>query len=482
MGKVTGFMDYERRDPGYRPVEERRRDYRAVELQLSDEDLLEQAARCMDCGTPFCHGCGCPLLNVIPEFNDHVYHRRWKEALDILLATNNFPEFTGRICPALCEGSCVLGINKEPVAIRQVELAIIEKGFELGYMQPQPPKERFDQRVAVIGSGPAGLAVADTLNHAGYGVVVYDSDAKPGGVLRYGIPEFKLEKAVVDRRIRLMEAEGVVFENNVKVGEDLSYRYLQSRFDAVCLSGGAREARDLMVPGRELKGIHFAMDFLIQQNKRLGGEPVDPAGEILAGGRNVVIIGGGDTGSDCLGTALRQGARQVVQLEILPEPPPTRSPSTPWPMWPHQLRISSSHKEGGSRRWSVATKELRGANGAVKSLRAIEVEWVTPPQGGRPAMKEKAGTEFVVEADLVLLAMGFSGPGRNRIVEELGIRTEPSGAIWRDGRNMTSAQGIFVAGDMSMGASLVVRAITDGRRAAQGMAAYLDEKRLKDRG
>ena len=482
MGKVTGFMDYERRDPGYRPVEERRRDFQAVELQLSDDELVDQAARCMDCGTPFCHGCGCPLLNVIPEFNDHVYHHRWKDALDILMATNNFPEFTGRICPALCEGSCVLGINKEPVAIRQVELAIIEKGFELGYVQPQPPKVRFAERVAVIGSGPAGLAVADTLNHAGYGVVVYDSDAKPGGVLRYGIPEFKLEKAVVDRRIRLMEAEGVVFENNVKVGDDLSYRYLQSRFDAICLSGGAREPRDLKVPGRELKGIHFAMDFLIQQNKRLGGETVDRAEEILAGGKNVVIIGGGDTGSDCLGTSLRQGAKQVVQMEILPEPPPTRSPSTPWPMWPYQLRISSSHKEGGSRRWSVATKELLGGNGVVKSLRAIEVEWVTPPQGGRPTMKEKAGTDFVVDADLVLLAMGFSGPGRNRIVEDLGIRTEPTGAIWRDGRNMTSVAGVFVAGDMSMGASLVVRAITDGRRAAEGVAAYLDEQRLKNRG
>jgi glutamate synthase (NADPH/NADH) small chain len=477
MGRITGFMDYERRDAGYRPVEERLRDYRPVELRMSDEAIIEQAARCMDCGIPFCHGCGCTLLNVIPEFNDHVCHRRWKEALDILLATNNFPEFTGRICPAPCEGSCVLGINKEPVAIRLIELAIIEKGFELGYVRPMPPKVRFPQRVAVIGSGPAGLAMADTLNHAGYGVVVYDAAAKPGGILRYGIPEFKLEKAVVDRRLALMQAEGVVFENNVRVGEDLSYRYLQSRFDAVGLSGGAREPRDLKAPGRELKGVHFAMDFLSQQAMRLGGEQVDPAMEIHAGGKNVVIVGGGDTGSDCLGTSLRQGARQVVQLEILPEPPPTRSPATPWPMWPLQLRVSSSHKEGGTRRWSVATKELLGEGGAVKALRAIEVEWAPPPRGGRPVMKEKPGTEFRVEADLVLLAMGFSGPGRNRIVEDLKIRTEPNGVIWRDERNMTNVPGIFVAGDMSLGSSLVVRAIMDGRRAAQGIAAYLKDIR-----
>ncbi len=477
MGKVTGFMDYERRDPGYRPVDARVRDYRAVELQLSEAEVVEQAARCMDCGTPFCHGCGCPLLNVIPEFNDHVYHGRWKEALEILLATNNFPEFTGRICPALCEGACVLGINKDPVTIRQIELAIIEKAFECGYMEPRPPKIRFDQQVAVIGSGPAGLAVADTLNHAGYKVVVYDGAAQPGGILRYGIPEFKLEKSVVDRRIRLMEAEGVVFENGVKVGEDISYRYLRSRFDAVCLSGGAREPRDLKVPGRDLKGVHFAMELLVQQNKRLGGESVDPAGEIHAGGKNVVIIGGGDTGADCLGTSLRQGARQVVQMEILPEPPPQRAASTPWPMWPLQLRVSSSHKEGGVRRWSVATREITGEQGVVKSLRAVEVEWIAPAQGGRPVMREKPGTEFIVEADLVLLAMGFSGPGRNKIVEDLKIRTEPSGTIWRDGRNMTSMPGIFVAGDMSMGASLVVRAITDGRNAAVGVAAYLEDQR-----
>ena len=292
----------------------------------------------MDCGTPFCHGAGCPLENVIPEFNEHVYRGRWQEALDLLLSTDNFPEFTGRICPAVCEGSCVLGINKEPVSIRQIELEIIEKGFELGLVRPRPPARRLEQRVAIIGSGPAGLATADTLNRMGYGVVVYDLHEKPGGILRYGIPEFKLPKWVVDRRIALMQAEGIDFENQVRVGEDVSYHYLKHRFDAVCLSGGAREPRDLQVPGRELGGIHFAMDFLIQQNRRLGGEGCDPAREILATGKKVLVIGGGDTGADCVGTSIRQGAAQVTQVEILPEPPPTRSPATPWPMWPAMPR------------------------------------------------------------------------------------------------------------------------------------------------
>lgn len=479
MGKVTGFMDYERHDPGYRPIAERVKDFKAVELRLSEAELTEQAARCMDCGTPFCHGCGCPIENVIPEFNDHVYQGRWKEALDILLEKDNFPEFTGRICPALCEGSCVLGINKEPVAIRQIELAIIEKGFELGYMKPCPPAVRRKERVAVLGSGPAGLTIADTLNHAGYKVVVYDADAKPGGILRYGIPEFKLEKWVVDRRVQLMQDEGVVFENQVRVGDDISYHYLQNRFDAICLSGGARDARDINVPGRELKGIHFAMDFLVQQNMRLGGEPVDSSREILATGRNVLVIGGGDTGADCVGTSIRQGAKSVTQIEILPQPPPTRAPSTPWPLWPLQLRVSSSHKEGCTRRWSVATKEFIGKAGAVQSLRAVEVEWVPPAGGGRPALVEKPGTEFVMEADLVLLAMGFTGPGRNKIVEGLAIKTEPNGVIWRDKQNMTNIPGVFVAGDMTQGASLVVRAMRDGRQAAAGIAAYLEARRTE---
>lgn len=473
MGKTTGFMEYERREPGYRPVEQRVKDYWAVELQLQDEALVEQAARCMDCGTPFCHGCGCPLQNVIPEFNDHVYNGRWDDALAVLLATNNFPEFTGRICPAPCEGACVLGINREPVSIRQIELAIIERAFETGRMAPRPPASRRDGRVAVIGSGPAGLAVADTLNHMGFKVVVYDSAAKAGGILRYGIPEFKMEKAIVDRRIRLMEAEGVDFEMGVRVGEDISYRYLQGRFNAVCLCAGARQPRDLPVPGRELEGIHFAMDFLVQQNQRLGGEAVEPSKAIVAQGRDVMVIGGGDTGSDCVGTAIRQGAASVVQVEILPKPPPTRAESTPWPMWPNMLRTSSSHKEGCERYWNVATREFLGEQGRVAGVRTGEVDWVTPAGGGRPAMVDKAGSERVWKADLVLLAMGFTGPKPNRMVLDLGIRTVGGGVIWRDGNNMTSVPGVFVAGDMSLGASLVVRAIHEGRRAAEGIARHL---------
>jgi glutamate synthase (NADPH) small chain len=480
MGKATGFMEYERRDPGYRPVAERVKDFNAVELRLGESELIEQAARCMDCGTPFCHGCGCPIENVIPEFNEHVYQGRWWQALDILLEKDNFPEFTGRICPALCEGSCVLGINNEPVSIRQIELAIIEKGFESGYIKPVPPPFRRNERIAVLGSGPAGLTVADTLNHAGYRVVVYDEGTKPGGILRYGIPDFKLEKWVVDRRIELMEAEGVVFENMTRMGDDISRYYLQHRFDAVCFAGGAREARDIKVPGRELKGIHFAMDFLVQQNKRLGGELIEPGTEILAAGRNVLVIGGGDTGADCVGTSIRQGAKSVTQFEILPEPPPVRSASTPWPMWPLKLRTSSSHGEGCTRYWSVTTKEFIGSDGAVQAVRAVEVDRVDPGDCGNPTFVEKPASEFVLETDLVLLAMGFSGPGQNKIVEDFAIKTEPNGMVWRDTHNMTNIPGIFVAGDMAQGASLVVRAMRDGRKTAQGIMAYFESMLQQD--
>lgn len=472
MGKPTGFLEYARKEPGYRPSEERLRDFGAVELRAKQQDMHIQAARCMECGTPFCHAYGCPLGNVIPEFNNYVYRGRWRQALDILLSTNNFPEFTGRVCPAPCEAACVAGINDGPVTIRHIELSIIEKGFENGALCVVPPSFRRDERVAVIGGGPAGLAVADTLNKAGYRVTVFDTQKRPGGILRYGIPDFKLEKWVVDRRIRLMEGEGVHFEMGVSVGEDVSYRYLEGRFDAICMACGAREPRDLSIPGRDLQGIHPAMDYLVQQNKRGAGEPLGPAAEIGAGGKKVVIIGGGDTGSDCLGTALRQRAEKVTQLEILPRPPRERSETTPWPMWPLMMRETHAHKEGGELRWSVSAKAFQGDRGRVKSIRCSEVDWDRGEDGALKTPRERPGTEFEVEADLVLLAMGFAGPGKNRIVEELGIEKDLRGNVKADANNMTNVSGVFVAGDMGTGQSLVVRAIADGRRAALGIQRF----------
>jgi glutamate synthase (NADPH/NADH) small chain len=473
MSKERGFLEYRREEPGYRPRDQRVQDHRAVELRLSEEALHRQAARCMDCGTPFCHGCGCPLQNAVPDINDHVYNGRWQAALDILLQTDCFPEFTGRICPALCEGSCVLGMDDQPVSIRQIELAVIEQAFENGLIGPKPPAVRLDKRVAIVGSGPAGLAAAHHLNRAGCNVVVYENMAKPGGILRYGIPDFKLEKWVVDRRIRMMEDEGVSFGCSVEVGRDISHRFLASRFDAVLLTGGARQPRDLAVPGRELKGIHFAMPFLVQQNMRNGCERVDPAEAITAEGKPVVVIGGGDTGADCVGTAIRQGATSVRQFEILPKPPPTRAPETPWPAWPRMLRESSSHKEGCERRWSVMTQAFIGDERGVRQMACVEVDWVTPAGGGMEKPVARPGSEFSVDAELVLLAMGFVGPGPNRLVEQLQLRMDPRGNLWRDGDGMTSSPGIFVAGDMAQGASLVVRAIADGSRLAGSMLAYL---------
>ena len=480
MGKPTGFLEIARKDPGYRPGDERMHDWRAVERLPSPADTQEQAARCMDCGIPFCHGCGCPLANVIPEWNDMVYRGRWRDALELLLLTNPFPEFTGRICPALCEGACVLGLNRDPVAIRSIELAVIERGFTEGWMKPQPPALRREEHVAVIGSGPAGLAVAQRLNQRGFQVMVYDAAAKPGGILRYGIPEFKLEKSIIDRRISLMQAEGIQFESGVIVGEDVSLKFLRDRYDAICLAGGAREPRDLQIPGRELQGVHFAMDFLRQQNRRLEGEAISAAEEILARGKHVVVVGGGDTGADCLGTSLRQGAASVLQIEIMPEPPAKRAASTPWPAWPLMRRDSSSHKEGGTRRWSVSPKELLGKNGCVTGVRAIEVAWSTGPDG-RPRMEERAGTTFDVPADLILLAMGFTGPRKSRILETLGVQRDNRGNVTKDANNMTSATGVFAAGDMARGASLVVRAMADGLATAEGIERYLDEVQTSQR-
>jgi glutamate synthase (NADPH/NADH) small chain len=473
MGKTTGFIEFQRKTPGYRPKGERIGDFKAVELQLDEKDIYEQAARCMDCGIPFCHGCGCSLANIIPEFNDLVYQKRWSEALDILMSTNNFPEFTGRICPATCEAACVAGINGEPVTIRQIELEVIEKGFEKGYIQPSKPTTYRDERIAIIGSGPAGLAAADCLNKAGYIVTVFDSAKYPGGILRYGIPDFKLEKWVVERRIKLMEDEGIVFETGIKAGEDISYRYLKDRFDAVCLACGAREPRDLLIPGRELSGVYFAMDFLTQQNKRNSGETFDTRQEITASGKTVVVIGGGDTGSDCLGTSHRQGAKQVSQFEILPEPSIERPESTPWPTWPLILRETHAHKEGGTRKWAVTTKSFIGENEILKKMLCAEVKWEAKKEGEPLSPVEIPGTEFEVAADMVILAMGFTGPEKNRLVDELNIERDERGNVKTDQNHMTNVKGVFAAGDMVSGQSLVVRAIADGRDAATGIMEYL---------
>jgi len=476
MAEKPAFIKYSRKDPSYRPVYERLRDYNAVELTLTFEEILIQAERCMECGTPFCHAYGCPLGNIVPEFNNAARMANWKKALALLLSTNNFPEFTGRICPAPCEASCVAGINSDPVNIRHIELAIIEKGFENDYINAESPPVGLKERVAVVGSGPAGLAAADMLNGFGYRVTVYEKDKNPGGLLRYGVPDFKLEKWVVERRIELMKKQGIIFETGVKVGEDISYGYLSGRFDAVCLACGPGEPRDLSVQGRSLKGIYFAMDYLVQQNRRISGEKADPSKEITASGKTVVVIGGGDTGSDCLGTALRQGAGKVYQFEIMPEPPTERPDYTPWPKWPAIMRETHAHKEGGERRWSVMTKEFLGENGILKGLRCAEVEWKTIEQGRAPVPVEKPGTEFYVKADLVILAMGFVGQKETGMVEVFGVERDIKGNIQADECNMTKVKGLFVAGDMNTGQSLVVSAIADGRMAAKGIMAYLAKR------
>jgi glutamate synthase (NADPH/NADH) small chain len=478
MAREREFLDVPRRDVSYRPVSERLQDFRSVDVPLTESEIHEQASRCMDCGTPFCHGSstGCPLGNLIPEWNEAVYNDHWPEALDLLLATNVFPEFTGRICPAPCEGACVLDLIRPPVNICSIELAIIDQGFRLGLVATDPPRVRRAERVAVVGSGPAGLAAAQVLNRACYNVTVYEKDARPGGLLRYGIPDFKLEKWVVDRRTDLMAREGVDFQCGVNVGDDISCKYLRDRFDAIVLAGGAGVPRDLAVPGRKLGGIHFAMEFLAQQNRLVGGEPVSDEEHISAAGKNVVVIGGGDTGSDCIGTARRQGATAVVQLEILPEPPTTRSESTPWPQWPLRLRESSSHKEGALRRWSVDTIGFTGESDAVGQVQCVEVEWAFDDAEGRVCPRRVDGSEFSVDADLVLIAMGFVAPTPCGVVEALGITKDPKGFIARDERHMTGVEGVFVTGDMRSGASLVVRAIGDGMQTAQRVMAYLSAK------
>ena len=466
MGKPTGFLEFQRETPTRRPVAERINDWKDVYKEFPDQKVRTQGARCMDCGIPFCHQ-GCPLNNVIPHWNDLIYRNRWKDAVRILHSTNNFPEFTGRICPAPCETSCVLGINEPPVSIKAIERSIIDVAFREGWIKPERPAMRTGKTIAVVGSGPAGLAAAQQLNHAGHHVTVYEKSDRIGGLLRYGIPDFKLEKYQVDRRVELLQAEGIVFATKANVGVNIASDELLRSYNAILLSGGAESPRDLKLPGRELKGIHFAMEFLTQQNKRVGGTIVDPEKSILATGKQVVIIGGGDTGADCLGTCHRQKAASVQQFEILPQPPNDRSPSTPWPLWPLQLRIEGAHEEGGIRNWSVATTRLEGdAEGNLKKLHAVRV-------GPAPDFIPVPGSEFSIDTDLVLIAMGFTGPAKSGLLDELGVALDSRGNVSTDENYMSSIPRVFAAGDIRRGQSLVVWAIAEGRKAARAMDIHL---------
>ena len=471
MGKPTGFIEIQRKKHPTRPVEERIHDWREVYLPSPTADLMEQGARCMDCGIPFCHQ-GCPLGNLIPDWNDLVYRDKWRTAIDRLHATNNFPEFTGRLCPAPCEGSCVLGINDDAVTIKDIEVSIIDRAYAEGWVTPQLPATRSWKKVAVVGSGPAGLAAADQLNRAGHLVTVFEKSDRIGGLLRYGIPEFKMEKRILDRRLALMEAEGVVFRAGVHVGVDVSMKRLQSDFAAILLAGGAGQPRDLTVPGRDLRGIHFAMEFLTLQNRRCEGDQIPDEKFISAKDRDVVIIGGGDTGADCLGTVHRQGARSVHQLELMSMPPETRAPDNPWPQWPLIFRTSPAHEEGGERLYSVSTQQFLGdRKGRVRALQATKVEMVR--KDGRVDFVPVPGSEFEIKTDLVLLAMGFLGAERGPLLEDLGVTLTSRGNVARDSRWMTNVPGIFTAGDMQRGQSLIVWAIAEGRSAARAIDQYL---------
>ena len=471
MGKPTGFLEYTRELPQRRPVGERVNDFFEIYEEFPGEKLRQQGARCMDCGVPFCHT-GCPLNNIIPDWNDLVYKDRWKDAIRVLHATNNFPEFTGRLCPAPCEAACVLGINEPPVTIKQIEKSIVDRAFREGWIVPEPPPVRTGKRVAVVGSGPAGLAAAQQLNRAGHTVTIFEKADRLGGLLRYGIPDFKMEKRHLDRRLEQLAAEGVVFRPNSHVGGNVPAEDLRKEFDAILLAGGAEQPRDLPVPGRDLKGIHFAMEFLPQQNRRVAGDRINSKEAILATGRRVVILGGGDTGADCLGTCHRQNAASVHQFEILPMPPLDRAPQTPWPLWPLQLRVESSHEEGGLREWAVATTKFTGdGSGNVAQLHAVRV-------GPPPKFEPLPGTEFTLEVDLVLLALGFTGPARNGLLGQLGVKLDPRGNVATGDDYATSLPGLFAAGDMRRGQSLVVWAIAEGRNAAESIDRYLTSETI----
>ena len=471
MGKPKGFLEIERQAAPKRPAGERVADWNEVYLPYATPDLQAQGARCMDCGIPFCHQ-GCPLANLIPDWNDLVYRGRWRGALDRLHKTNNFPEWTGRLCPAPCEGSCVLAIDGDAVTIKSVELSIVERGFAEGWIAPSPPAARTGKSVAIVGSGPAGLAAAEQLNRVGHTVTVFEKSDRIGGLLRYGIPEFKMEKRFLDRRLAVMEAGGVRFRTGVNVGAGVSAARLRDGHDALLLAGGAGRPRDLPVPGRELRGIHFAMEYLTQQNRRNEGDDVPAAEAISARGRRVVIIGGGDTGADCLGTVHRQGAASVAQFELLPRPPDRRGPDNPWPHWPNVFRVSAAHEEGGDRVYSVATERFSDAgDGRVARLHGTRVEMRR--RDGRTAFEPVPGTAFEMKVDLVLLAMGFLGPEREGLLAELGVRLTGRGNVWRDENWMTSVPSVFTAGDMQRGQSLIVWAIAEGRSAARGIDAWL---------
>ncbi len=472
MGDPRGFLKKTRELPKSRSVEERVQDYREIYLPFDNKKTIDQASRCMDCGIPFCHN-GCPLGNIIPDFNDAVYQEDWAKAYEILTSTNNFPEFTGRICPAPCEAACVLGINQPPVAIEHIEKSIVEMAFERGLVKPQPPATRTGKKVAVIGSGPSGLAAAAQLNKAGHSVTVFERNTRVGGLLRYGIPDFKLEKNVVDRRIAVMEAEGIHFRTNANVGDNISVDELNAEFDALVLCGGSTIPRDLKIPGRELDGIHFAMEFLEQNNKRVAGDKISPENEIWATGHDVVVIGGGDTGSDCVGTSNRHRAKSVTQLELLSKPPEKRAEETPWPLWPMMLRTSSSHEEGAERHWATLTKSFNGdENGRIKSISLVDIKWAKDKDTGRYGFEEIEGSERDIPCSLVLLAIGYLHPQFEGMLSQLGIEVDDRGNVATNGYQ-TNIEHVFAAGDMRRGQSLVVWAISEGREAAREVDKFL---------
>jgi len=469
MGKITGFMEIKRETPSRRPVEERLKDWREFDLKMPEEQLKAQGARCMDCGIPFCHK-GCPLGNIIPDWNDLIYRGRWRDAIDRLHSTNNFPEFTGRVCPAPCEEACVLNINNDPVTIKLIEKSIIDHAWAEGWVPPQPASRKSGKRVAVVGSGPAGLACAQQLARAGHAVTLFERSDRIGGLLMYGIPDFKLEKRYIERRLEQMSAEGVEFVTNCRVGIDVHANEVRQKYDAICLTMGATKPRDLPIPGRDLKGIHFAMEFLPQQNKRNFGDTIDPSISITARDKKVVILGGGDTGSDCLGTSNRQGASSVHQFELLPMPPDSRTPEMPWPDWPMILRTSSSHEEGVMRDWSINTKRFIGTNGRVTRLHGVRLHWKN--DNGRMVMEEIPGSDFELDCDLVLLALGFLGPEPEGIISQLELKLDPRSNIATTNYH-SSVPGVFAAGDARRGQSLVVWAIWEGRECARACDAYL---------